>query len=84
MTQSAVRWSVRWRSVGHDATEHIIYENRLPVLFCTRVEARAWIDQTFGYIRNRKDLRSAPFGWRMPQPIRVKVIEVGQVVLEAV
>jgi hypothetical protein len=74
--ESAIRWGVRWRNTGVSPAEHIMYENRLPVLFRTRSEARAWIDQTFGYIRKRKDLRSYPFCWRIPQPIRVKVVEV--------
>ena len=74
--ESDVRWAIRWRSVGFTPTEHIVYENRMPVLFRTRAEARVWIDKEYGHIRGRKDLRDWPFGWRIPRPIRVKVVEV--------
>ena len=74
--ESGIRWGVRWRNTGFSPAEHIMYENRLPVLFRTRAEARAWIDKKYGYIRGRKDLHDWPHGWSIPQPIRVKVVEV--------
>jgi hypothetical protein len=74
--ESALRWGVRWRQVGPRPIEHLMYEDRLPVIFRTRAEARSWIDRKYGYIRERKDLKSAPHFWRMPSPIRVKVTEV--------
>ena len=74
--ESAIRWGVRWRKTGIIPSEYIVYENSLPVLFRTRAEARAWIDKRYGYIRRRKDLRNWPHSWRIPQPIRVKVVEV--------
>jgi hypothetical protein len=75
---SELRWSVRWRQVGPHAYEHIMYEDLMPVLFRTRAEARAWIEKHYGYIRRRKDLRDKPHCWRMPAPIRVKLVEVWQ------
>jgi hypothetical protein len=51
-------------------------EDRVPVIFRTRAEARAWVDKRYGYIRGRKDLYAAPHGWRMPSPIRVQLFEV--------
>lgn len=72
---SAARWSVRWHQAGAHPDEHIVYENCMPVMFRTRAEARSWIEKKFGYIRQREDLRSFPYQWRIPTPIRVQVVE---------
>ena len=72
--ESAVRWGVK-SGVG---CNHLVYEDRMPVLFRTRAEAREWIKARYGYIRKRKDLRwTRIYPWRMPTPIRVKVVEIG-------
>lgn len=42
-------------------------------LFATRTDARAFIAERHGYIRDRADLRAEPHGWRMPKPVRVTV-----------
>lgn len=70
-------WALQWRSKNHLNGErrHIINENCLPKLFLTRREAREWRDKQYGYIRNRKDLRAEPHGWRLPVPIKVVVTE---------
>lgn len=72
MADECVRWGGRWRSRD---TECLIFRERMPVLFRTRAEARAWIKQEFGYIRARKDLRAAPHFWRMPRAVRVVIRE---------
>jgi hypothetical protein len=64
------RWGVKWKSAE---SEHIMFENTLPVLFNTRAEARTWIDAKYGYIRTRKDLRTLPHRWRIPIPVKVRV-----------
>ena len=66
------RWGAKWIQRGEYASEHLIYENLMPPLFLTRAEAKAWIDKKYGYIRTRKDLRSAPHCWRVPVPVRVR------------
>ena len=68
-------WAGMWRSKNKldGITEHLLYEDCIPVLFRTRKSAKAWIDKKFGYIRSRKDLRSEPYGWRLPHPVRVTV-----------
>ena len=43
-------------------------------LFNTRSEAREFIEKQFGYQRNRPDLRAEPHGWKMPLPVKVRVI----------
>lgn len=45
----------------------------LPLLFRTRSTARAWIEEHYGYIARRPDLRKEPHGWRTPQAVRVIV-----------
>lgn len=70
-----VRWGALWHSEcrREGVTEHLCFENRLPVLFVTRRECREWIVKRYGYIKTRKDLREEPHGWRIPQPVRVTI-----------
>jgi hypothetical protein len=65
-----VRWAGKWNSGDH---HHLLYENCLPMLFRTRAQARAWIELKYGYIRRRPDLQGAPFKWRVPVAIKVRV-----------
>lgn len=62
-----MRWAVKWH-VG------IMWHDCKPLLFRTRKEARIWIDEHYGYIKDRYDLRSAPHHWRLPKPVKVEVI----------
>lgn len=68
-------WGCKWisdsRLSGH--CEHLLWDGRLPLLFPTRREARAYIKQRYGYIATRKDLRSPPHCWKMPRAVRVTV-----------
>jgi hypothetical protein len=41
--------------------------------FKTRAAALAFINDRYGYIRDRADLRREPHGWRMPIPVRVRI-----------
>jgi hypothetical protein len=66
------RWGAKWVQRGKFASEHLMYEDLMPVLFLTRKDARAWIERKFGYIRTREDLRRAPHCWRLPVPVRVR------------
>ncbi len=69
------RWGLLWRSMNRLDGEkrHIICDNRLPALFCTRAEARAYREERFGYIRNRPELNTEPHGWKMPAVVRVAI-----------
>lgn len=58
------RWGVFWNGDLYGS---------LRLLFKTRSECRAHIEQEFGYIRKRADLRGPPFNWRMPKAVRVTV-----------
>jgi hypothetical protein len=73
----AAKWSRTNKLDGHG--EHLIlYEwrtNQPRLLFRTRAECRAWIEKEYGYIREREDLRREPHCWRLPQAVKVKVIE---------
>lgn len=69
------RWAALWRSNTRleGDRSHIMFHAGMPMLFHTRKEAAAWIKESHGYIARRLDLRRAPFYWRMPIPVRVKV-----------
>lgn len=68
-------WAGQWYSNNQldGARKHILYENRLPMLFRTRSECREWIKLKYGYIKERPDLRGEPHGWHYPQAIKVFV-----------
>jgi len=80
MTADLRAWAVEWHSKnrldgnrrhliwGHDHTKPGFFR-----LFRTRAEARTFIEERFGYIRERPDLRAEPNGWYMPQAVRVEV-----------
>ena len=72
---AAVKWAVLWRENNKldGKNEHILGNgNGLPLLFDTRSQAREYLEARYGYIRNRKDLKAEPFGWKMP--IAVKIV----------
>ena len=66
-------WAGQWFSnnIRDGVTKHILYANCLPVLFRTRRECREYINERYGYIKDREDLRSEPYGWRLPRPVKV-------------
>lgn len=79
-TLHATAWAVEWHSRNRldGETRDLVLENGLPVLFCTRQKTRDWIEQKFGYIRQRPDLLAEPHGWRMPRPVKVVVARVSR------
>lgn len=64
-------WGVVWLSVNRldGRTEALQWTP----LFRTRRECRAFIDERYGYIRSRPDLRAEPHGWRIPRAVPVQV-----------
>jgi hypothetical protein len=81
-------WAIQWRSENKlDGKREFFmgrYTSRMVpipeefagcpiVLFETRRQAQKFIDDNYGYIREREDLRTEPHGWKMPIPVRVKV-----------
>lgn len=67
---SWVRWSVKWRGrIQGDG-------GVAPPLFRTRAECRRFIEERYGYIKHRPDLRGPPHNWRMPVPVKVQITEV--------
>ncbi|GAB6842328.1 hypothetical protein HNR00_003537 [Methylorubrum rhodinum] len=71
-------WGVLFRSQNRlDGSSAFLVGTTLhpcrTMLFTTRREARAFIAAEYGYIRERKDLRDEPHGWRMPVPVQVDV-----------
>lgn len=69
----------RWGLLNRSTTKldgercHLIFDNCLPALFCTRAEARCYAEDRFGYIRQRPDLRREPHCCRVPQAVRVTI-----------
>jgi hypothetical protein len=77
-------WCAKWRSTNRldGKTEHLIIgrywlsvEERTQ-LFMTRKECRNWISKHYGYIKDRRDLREEPHGWRVPIAVKVRVNEL--------
>jgi hypothetical protein len=70
-----ILWAVQWRSKNKadGETIHLLYRDGVPVLFDTRKKAREWIEGRYSYIKDRKDLKREPFGWRMPRAVKVDV-----------
>lgn len=70
-----LRWAVKWRSRNRldGITEHFMWAGTVPLLFLTRREARDYIRNLYGYIKDRPDLRAEPHGWRLPRAVKVHV-----------
>lgn len=72
MAESVRCWGALFRS-ANPSRAHLIFRGCTPELFRTKREAKLWIDEWYGYVRTRADLRKPPHSWRMPRPVRVKV-----------
>ncbi len=81
-------WGIRWSSSNRlDGTEEYLQGAAIvasmsaeplrgctgAMLFRSREECRRFIEDHYGYIRDRKDLHVEPFGWKMPRAVRVEV-----------
>lgn len=66
-------WAGQWYSKNKldGVYKHLLCENCLPILFKTRRECRQFINDKYGYIKERKDLREEPHGWRLPRAVKV-------------
>jgi hypothetical protein len=64
----------RWATTSVHDRGIIMWDKCLPLLFKTRREARAWIEERYSYVKTRKDLRSPPHNWRLPKAVLVEVI----------
>lgn len=75
MAEARIVWGALWRKTKtqFSGPSHLLNENCLPVLFRTRREARTYIEEKYGYIKTRTDLREYPHCWRLPIPVRVVV-----------
>lgn len=69
------KWAGLWYSRNRFAgvTRHFLFEDGNVALFKTRAAARKYIQEKYGYIRDRHDLRIEPHGWRVPSAVRVRV-----------
>jgi hypothetical protein len=79
-------WAVKWVSDneldGH--REHLLGAANIVkpeevggyniMVFGSRRHARAYIEENYGYVRTRPDLRREPHGWKMPRAVKVAVV----------
>ena len=75
VSKSMTRWVAIFRSWNADGSlyEHVIFDDCTPRLFGTRREAREWIEEKYGYIKVRRDLRVAPNRWRFPRTAKAVI-----------
>jgi len=73
------RWTPEWHSNNKlDGVRRVLmWDCGEPLMFRTRRECREYIEQRWGYIKTRKDLRAEPHGWRLPKPVKTKIVKVG-------
>lgn len=73
--QSDYWWGVLMReeNKANGKMEYLCCRDARPVVFHTRKETHAYIRQAFGYLKRQPNLRREPYGWRMPQPIKVRM-----------
>lgn len=77
MAATRTAWAIKWRGhfvgrMGGGPVPEFVAGNRF-LLFETRREARDYVRDRYGYIRNRPDLRRPPHNWRMPAPVKVAI-----------
>lgn len=72
ITRTRGGWLPRWK--GNRLTPDRLMAGRAGKVFDTKRECKAFIDETWGYIKTRPDLRRAPHFWRLPKPVRVRVV----------
>lgn len=66
-------WAAKWHAPNDESDGHFLGDGFGVAIFATRAQCRAWIEERYGYIKRRADLRAAPFFWRMPRAVRVRV-----------
>lgn len=73
-------WAALWRSRCRldGKVEYIINRDLVPAIFRTRKQAAEFVEREYGFIKDRKDLRDEPHGWKYPKLIKVVVKEVGE------
>ena len=71
-------WAPEWRQKNKldGVKTHLVLGYDMQHLFRTGRLCRAFINERYGYIKIRKDLRAEPHGWRMPVAVRVVVVKV--------
>ena len=80
-------WGVKLRSQNNldGKTEHLLgcaseavqtvrLSGYRTAAFKTRQQAREYIDNHYGYIKLRPDLRAEPHGWKMPIVVPINII----------
>lgn len=76
----AVWWGIEWRNDSAFTgrrRQYLVWEHDVR-LYRTRQACREFIEERFGYIRKRPDLKAKPHGWRIPRAVRVEVRRVSR------
>lgn len=71
-------WAAKWSQTNRldGRREHLcLWHLRKMQIFQTRQECRDFIEQEYGYIRKRPDLKREPHCWRVPKAVKVRVVE---------
>lgn len=79
MRKESIRWAAKWRSKSSidGVQEHFVSDyDKGTYFFRSRSQAREFIEENYGYIKERPDLRKEPHGWKMPVPVKVKIVEM--------
>lgn len=72
LSSEQTAWSLKWRSENllDGKCEYLMASVR----FDTRLKAREYLSEHYGYFRDRPDLAREPHGWKMPLVVKVRVI----------
>lgn len=59
-------------------TERLMYSNPRDgwLIFRTKRECKAYIDNYWSYYKTSKDLRAYPYGYRLPKPVKIEIKRV--------
>lgn len=72
-----IRWALLWRSENRmDGKRRYLIGSSEPagvLLFNSRAAARRYLQNGYEWMREREDLRREPYGWKMPQVVKVRV-----------
>lgn len=74
----APKWSQTNQLDGHREYLCLWHQWRgihYPTVFTTRRECREFIEEHYGYIRTRPDLKREPHCWRVPTAVKVVIHE---------
>lgn len=67
-------WALRMENKRPGIKPYLVHEHGYPVVFRTRQQARDYANKRFAKYKRGSYLRDWPHLWRMPRPVKVKVV----------